>query len=84
MSEHSDLVRRLRQYEGEQWETTACYNGTRDEVADAIEAMERKVADRDEALRDLWSGTTWGAGKGAAFEAHRRVLVEAGIKDIGD
>jgi len=39
------LVERLRQYRGESWETTECYNGLRDEAATALEAAERE---RDE------------------------------------
>jgi cytochrome c556 len=35
----SDIVERLRQYEGAAFETTACYNGTRDEAADEIERL---------------------------------------------
>jgi len=31
-----DLVKRLRQYEGRQFETTGCYNGLRDEAANEI------------------------------------------------
>lgn len=36
------------------------------------------------ALKSLWNGTVWGAGKGAVFESHRRTLIDAGIEDIGD
>src|SRR5699024_7060222 len=35
----SGLVERLRQYEGRSWETTHCYNGTRDEAAISIENL---------------------------------------------
>ena len=41
------LRERLGQYEGRQWETTACYNGLRDEAAATIARLERE---RDEAL----------------------------------
>jgi len=33
------LLQRLRQYEGEQSQTTACYNGLRDEAADEIDRL---------------------------------------------
>lgn len=32
-----DLVARLRAYDGRIWETTVCYNGLREEAADALE-----------------------------------------------
>lgn len=32
-----DLVARLRSYDGAVWETTACYNGLREEAADVLE-----------------------------------------------
>lgn len=37
------LLQRLRQYRGEQWETTECFNGLRDEAADEIERLRREV-----------------------------------------
>lgn len=43
----TDLVERLRAYEGRNWETTACYNGMRDETATALEAKDKEI----EALR---------------------------------
>lgn len=39
------LVERLRQYEGRQWETTACYNGTRDEAASLIQSLTARIAE---------------------------------------
>jgi hypothetical protein len=39
----ANLCQRLRQYEGKHWETTVCYNGTRDEAADRIEAQAREI-----------------------------------------
>src|SRR5690606_30237718 len=39
------LVERLRQYEGRQWETTACYNGTRDEAASLIQSQAARIAE---------------------------------------
>lgn len=39
------LVERLRQYEGRQWETTACYNGTRDEAASLIQWSRSSMAE---------------------------------------
>lgn len=45
MTTHDDLIRRLRQYKGRQWETTACYNGLRADAADAL-------ADSQIALRE--------------------------------
>jgi len=39
-----DLVERLRQFRGKQWETTECYNGLRAEAADRIEALESQVS----------------------------------------
>ena len=51
----SSLITRLRQYEGRSFETTACYNGLRDEAADAIShisALSHPAPDRAvEALR---------------------------------
>lgn len=35
----ADIVERLRQYRGEQSETTECYNGLRDEAADEIDRL---------------------------------------------
>ena len=40
----SGLVERLRQYEGRSWETTHCYNGTRDEAAISIENLSAGLA----------------------------------------
>lgn len=40
-----ELVKRLRQYEGAAFETTACYNGVRDEAADAITRLTREKAE---------------------------------------
>jgi hypothetical protein len=56
------LLQRLRQYEGAQWETTACYNGLRDEAADEIDRLRQAEAERDrlrEALEKivLWCDT---------------------------
>lgn len=39
-----DLIKRLRQYEGQSFETTMCFNGVRDEAADRIAALEAQVA----------------------------------------
>mgnify|MGYP000087102959 CR=1 FL=1 len=39
-----DLVTRARQYEGQSFETTACYNGLRDELAARIEADAATIA----------------------------------------
>jgi hypothetical protein len=36
---NASLLKRLRQYEGHQSETTACYNGLRDEAADVIACL---------------------------------------------
>lgn len=44
VSDYAGLIGRLRQYEGKSFETTACYNGTRDEAADAIEALTAALA----------------------------------------
>lgn len=48
------LVERLRQYRGESWETTECYNGLRDEAADALEAAERERDAGREWMRIAW------------------------------
>lgn len=37
------LLQRLRQYEGEQSQTTACYNGLRDEAADEIDQLRLRL-----------------------------------------
>lgn len=44
------LVQRLRAYEGENWETTACYNGVRDEAAAEIERLTAELTDIKAAL----------------------------------
>lgn len=38
-----NLVSRLRQYEGKNWQTTVCYNGLRDEAAATIEAQAAEI-----------------------------------------
>lgn len=47
------LVERLRQYEGRQWETTACYNGTRDEAASLIQSQAARIAELEAGIRGL-------------------------------
>lgn len=47
------LSKRLRSYEGRNFETTACYNGLRDEAATAIDAL-LKERDALKAERDKW------------------------------
>ena len=47
------LVERLRQYEGRQWETTACYNGTRDEAASLIQSLTARIAELEAGIRGL-------------------------------
>lgn len=47
------LVERLRQYEGRQWETTACYNGTRDEAASLIQSQAARISALEAAIRGL-------------------------------
>jgi len=54
------------------------------ETTDALETQQREIDRLREALLALWTGTIWGAGKAAAFEAHRQTMISAGIKDIGD
>lgn len=44
------LVERLRQYEGRQWETTSCYNGTRDEAASLIQSQAARIAELEAGL----------------------------------
>lgn len=39
-----DIVERLRNYEGENFQTTACYNGLRDEAANEIDRLRAQVA----------------------------------------
>lgn len=53
-------------------------------AADRIFEREDRIAALEAALRDLWKATPWGAGKAAAFAAHRTTMVGAGIADIGD
>ena len=36
------------------------------------------------ALRELWAGTVWGAGKAAVFEVNKTTMIAAGIPNIGD
>lgn len=47
------LVERLRQYEGRQWETTACYNGTRDEAASLIQSQAARIAELEAGLEAI-------------------------------
>ena len=53
------------------------------ETTNALEAQQREIDRLREALGALWTGTIWGAGKAAVFEAHRQTMISAGI-DIGD
>jgi len=62
------------------YETT---NALRDSLF-LIEAQQREIVRLQEALGSLWTGTIWGAGKAAAFEAHRQTMISVGIEDIGD
>jgi hypothetical protein len=62
------------------YETT---NALRDSLF-LIEAQQREIDRLREALLALWTGTIWGAAKGAVYEAHRRTMKTAGIDDIGD
>lgn len=66
----TDIVERLRQYEGELWETTACYNGTRDEAADEIE-RERNLKEH------YWEGLQNQAARADKAEAEIERLREA-------
>lgn len=56
-AEIAGVVERLRQYEGRQWETTACYNGTRDEAASLIQLQAARIAEAwallDEAVETM-------------------------------
>lgn len=62
MTDHTDLIARLGQYEGQPWETTACYNGLRDEARAALSAAAEREREMREALdqmtrnRDMWKG----------------------------
>lgn len=44
-SADAELVKRLRQYRGQPFETTECFNGLRDEAAERIEAQAREIAE---------------------------------------
>lgn len=53
------VAQRLEQYDGEQYETTACYNGLRDEAASIIraqaaeiEAAKARIAELEAALEN--------------------------------
>jgi hypothetical protein len=53
------LLQRLRQYEGQSFETTACYNGLRDEAAATIERLtkdleEARLQDSNQWRREYW------------------------------
>ena len=54
------------------------------ETTDALETQQREIDRLREALKSLWTGTLWGAGKAAVFEAHRQTMISAGVEDIGD
>jgi hypothetical protein len=64
------LLQRLRQYEGEQSQTTACYNGLRDEAADEIDRLR-------EALEKAQGGVTDYAKQYVALRAENDRLREA-------
>lgn len=61
-------------------EADACLSEIMNASVLALRDLERANA----ALKDLWTATNWGAGKGAAFEAHKRAILNAGIQNIGD
>lgn len=48
------LEQRLRQYEGRQWETTACYNGLRDEAADELSKRYLARIAAEAELAEVW------------------------------
>lgn len=54
------------------------------EIRTILASLGEEIDGLRDALKDLWVGTTWGAGKGAVFEQHRNIMVRAGIQDIGD
>lgn len=53
------LVERLRQYEGRQWETTACYNGTRDEAASLIQSQAARIAELEAGFSEFADPSNW-------------------------
>jgi hypothetical protein len=55
-----------------------------EEQQTALDAQQREIESLREALKSLWTGTLWGAGKAAVFEAHRQTMISAGVEDIGD
>ncbi len=55
------------------------------EVDDGLpKAAAQEIRSLRAAVKELWLGTVWGAGKGAVFEGNRSVLLRAGVNDIGD
>lgn len=69
------LVERLRQYEGRQWETTACYNGTRDEAASIIQSLTARIAELG-AVKEMYARE----GRKAMLEAERAERAEQDAK----
>lgn len=73
----ADLVKRLSAYEGRVFETTACYNGLREEAADRIEQLEAE----NKRLGDLYDDTCYyhtPDGR-AQFHARKIVALEAAL-----
>lgn len=59
MSDKTDITARLRQYEGQNFETTACYNGLRDEAAHEIDRLRQALADERERERCAMVAERW-------------------------
>jgi len=70
------LVERLRQYEGRQWETTACYNGTRDEAASLIQSQAARIAELEAGLERIANNPV--SFSHAATQAARALLNKEG------
>lgn len=74
--EQRGLVKRLRQYDGEQFETTACYNGVRDEAAREIEALAARVEELNEVI-----GHAFALAEKLASSGHSGIRVASGVRN---
>ncbi len=73
------LVERLRQYEGRQWETTACYNGTRDEATSLIQSQAARIAELEALVGAFVRANDEGPGLIDCIDNHGERYTSAGL-----
>lgn len=77
------LLQRLRQYEGQQSETTACYNGLRDEAAAEISDLRSRLTTLQSEL-DEARGALTGAARDVLAERRRQIEAEGWTREHDD